>query len=117
MTPSPDHLKELEITPRGLKQRLDAGEKIHLVDCREPYEYQLAHIDGCELIPMRSVPANLPHLKGKAEESPVVVYCHHGMRSLQVVNWLREQGVACQSMSGGIDQWSSEIDPAIPRYS
>jgi rhodanese-related sulfurtransferase len=65
----------------------------------------------------------LPELDERAEEleafrgRPVVVYCHHGVRSLQVVNWLREQGVeACQSMAGGIDRWSLEIDPSVPRY-
>ena len=51
------------------------------------------------------------------EENPIVVLCHHGMRSLQVVGWLREQGVEnCTSMAGGIDRWSLEIDPKVPRY-
>ena len=105
----------LEITPREVKQRLDTGEKLRLVDVREPLEFQQAHIDGSELIPMRSVPQALPSLE--AEESPLIVFCHHGMRSLQVVGWLREQGVEqCVSMAGGIDRWSLEIDPNVPRY-
>ena len=107
----------LEVTPIELKRRLDAGEALHLIDVREPAEFQLARIGGAELIPMRTVPANLQQLEAKADEGVLIVFCHHGVRSLQVVNWLREQGVpACQSMAGGIDQWSAIIDPAVPRY-
>jgi rhodanese-related sulfurtransferase len=105
----------LEITPTEVKQRLDSGEKLRLVDVREPFEFRQARIEGSELIPMRSVAQSLASLE--AEESPLIVFCHHGMRSLQVVGWLREQGVEeCASMAGGIDRWSLEIDPAVPRY-
>ena len=108
----------LEITPRDVKQRLDSGEKLALIDVREPGEFQLARIPGAELIPMRTIPAQLQRLEAAADDSTLVVFCHHGVRSLNVVNWLREQGVAsCQSMAGGIDRWSIEIDPAVPRYS
>jgi rhodanese-related sulfurtransferase len=107
-----------ETTPQDVKQRLDAGEKLVLIDIREPGEFQLARIEGAELIPMRTVPAELPRLGTQADQAPLIVFCHHGVRSLNVVNWLREQGVsACQSMAGGIDRWSSEIDPSVPRYS
>ena len=106
----------MEITPQEVRRRLDAGEKLRLIDVREPVEFQQARIEGAELIPMRSVPQNLASLEG--EEKPIVVFCHHGMRSLQVVGWLRQQGVEnCTSMSGGIDQWSLAIDPKVPRYS
>jgi rhodanese-related sulfurtransferase len=65
---------------------------------------------------MRSVPQALASLQ--AGESPLIVFCHHGMRSLQVVSWLREQGIeSCSSMAGGIDRWSLDIDPSVPRYS
>src|SRR4051794_18693597 len=105
----------LEITPGEVKERLERGEKLRLVDVREPHEFQQARIEGSELIPMRTVPQALASLQG--EEAAVVVFCHHGMRSLQVVNWLREQGIeACSSMAGGIDRWSREIDPGVPRY-
>jgi rhodanese-related sulfurtransferase len=108
----------LEITPQEIHRRLQAGEKLALVDVREPAEFQLARIAGAELIPMRTVPAELSRLDAQADETPLVVFCHHGVRSLNVVNWLRGQGVeGCQSMAGGIDRWSLEIDPAIPRYS
>jgi rhodanese-related sulfurtransferase len=104
-----------EISPLEVKRRLDAGEKLRLVDVREPFEFQQARIEGSELIPMRSVPQSLASLEG--EEAPVIVFCHHGGRSLQVVGWLRQQGVEnCTSMEGGIDRWSLEIDPAVPRY-
>ena len=107
-----------EITPQEVKQRMDAGGKLMLIDVREPGEFQQARIEGAELIPMRSVPAGLPHPEAQADEALLVVFCHHGVRSLNVVNWLREQGVsACQSMAGGIDRWSREIDPSVPRYS
>lgn len=105
----------LQITPREVKQRLDNGEKLRLVDVRETFEFRQARIEGSELIPMRTVPQALSTLEG--ETAPVIVFCHHGMRSLQIVNWLREQGVeSCSSMEGGIDRWSLEIDPAVPRY-
>jgi rhodanese-related sulfurtransferase len=105
----------LQITPREVKQRLDSGEKLRLVDVRETFEFQQARIEGSELIPMRTVPKALDTFEG--ETLPTVVFCHHGMRSLQVVSWLREQGVeTCSSMEGGIDRWSLEIDPAVPRY-
>ena len=108
----------IEVTAAELKRRLDAGEKLALIDVREPGEFQLARIAGAELIPMRTVPAELSRLDAQAEEVPLIVYCHHGVRSLNVVHWLREQGVAnCQSMAGGIDRWSLEIDPSVPRYS
>jgi len=85
------------------------------VDVRETFEFQQARIEGSELIPMRTVPQALPSFE--SEPSPVIVFCHHGVRSLQVVSWLREQGVeSCSSMEGGIDRWSLEIDPAVPRY-
>ncbi|HYL74426.1 MAG TPA: rhodanese-like domain-containing protein [Bryobacteraceae bacterium] len=108
----------LETTPHDIHQRLAAGEKLFLIDVREPSEFALARIEGAELIPMRSVPAELSRLDGQADEGALIVYCHHGVRSLNVVNWLRQQGVeACQSMAGGIDRWSLEIDPTVPRYS
>ena len=106
-----------EITPKEVKARLDSGEALHLIDVRELPEYQTAKLENSELIPMRTVPAALTALEDIAESGLLVVFCHHGMRSLNVVDWLRRQGVEnCQSMAGGIDLWSLEIDPAVPRY-
>ncbi len=107
----------MQVTPQEVKRRLEAGEKVFLVDVREPYEYQVANISGADLVPMNTVPSSLQQLDAKADEGTLIVFCHHGVRSLQVVNWLREQGVqACQSMSGGIHAWSCEIDSSVPTY-
>jgi rhodanese-related sulfurtransferase len=104
-----------EITPQDVKLRIDSSEKLRLIDVREPFEVQQAAIAGAEVIPMRDVPNALAALED--EENPIIVFCHHGMRSLQVVGWLREHGVDnCLSMAGGIDRWSLEIDPKVPRY-
>ncbi len=108
-------MPEMEIEPREVKRRLDAGEKIRMVDVREPFEHHQANLADTELIPMRGVPQSIESLRAATE--PLVLFCHHGMRSLQVVEWLRSQGIEnCRSMAGGIDRWSLEIDPAIPRY-
>ena len=107
----------LEISPAEVQKRIDAGEKLFLIDVREPHEFAIAKIEGAVLIPMRSVPGELQTLEARADEGPLMVFCHHGARSLNVVNWLRNQGVeACQSISGGIDLWSTTVDPSIPRY-
>jgi rhodanese-related sulfurtransferase len=107
-------MNELEITPRQVKQRLERGEKILVVDVREPWEYAYCRIENALHIPMGAIPANLQKLDGEEE---VICYCHHGMRSLDVANWLRAQGVdSAKSMAGGIERWSAEIDPSVPRY-
>jgi rhodanese-related sulfurtransferase len=107
----------LEVDPQDVKQRLDSREKLHLIDVREPHEFAQAKIEGATLIPMRAVPGELQDLEARADAGTLIVYCHHGVRSLNVVNWLRGQGIeACQSMAGGIDAWSLRIDPAVPRY-
>lgn len=106
-----------EITPLEVKQKIDSGGRVVLVDVREPMEHQICSIGGAHLIPMNTVPAQVQSIEAAADEALVVVFCHHGVRSLSVVNWLRQQGVEnCQSMAGGIDRWSAEIDPGVPRY-
>lgn len=108
-------MRPIEIDPTEVKRRLDAGEKIRMVDVREPFEHQQAHIPGAELIPMRSVPQSLESLR--AGTAQLVLFCHHGMRSLQVAQWLRRQGFEDSvSMAGGIDGWSLVVDPTVPRY-
>jgi len=107
----------MEVTPQEVKQRLDTGERLALIDVREPAEFQLTRIEGAQLIPMNTIPARLQELDSLADEAALVVFCHHGMRSLNVVNWLRQQGVeSCQSMAGGIERWSLQVDPTVPRY-
>jgi rhodanese-related sulfurtransferase len=107
----------MEVSVQEVKRRLDAGEKLRLIDVREPHEFALARLENAELIPMRAVPGELQTLEARADDGPLIVYCHHGVRSLHVVHWLREQGLEdCQSMTGGIDAWSLAVDPAVPRY-
>jgi adenylyltransferase/sulfurtransferase len=107
-------MKEMQITPKEVKERLDRGEKLLLVDVREPQEYAICRIEGATLVPMGAIPANLQKLD---VDEDVICYCHHGMRSLDVANWLRSKGVnGAKSMTGGIDRWSIDIDPSVPRY-
>lgn len=104
----------MEIDPRSAKELLDRGEAVLFVDVREPWEHQTAHIEGSILIPLRQVPANLSRFQAAGE---VIVFCHHGMRSMDATAWLRSQGIErVRSMSGGIDRWSVEVDPNVPRY-
>jgi rhodanese-related sulfurtransferase len=107
----------LEITARDVQTRIDAGEKLYLLDVREPHEFAISKIEGATLIPMRQIPGEIQEIESRADEAPLIVFCHHGVRSLNVVHWLREQGVEnCTSMAGGIDAWSLTVDPTVPRY-
>ena len=104
----------IEVTPREVSERLERGDKFLFVDVREKWEHETARIEGAVLIPLREIPANLPHL---AEAREIVLFCHHGMRSLDAAAWLRSQGVeGARSMAGGIDRWTTEVDPLVPRY-
>jgi adenylyltransferase/sulfurtransferase len=106
--------EDLEITPADAKRRLDRDERLLLVDVRESWEFGICRIEGAKHIPMGSIPANLQALDTGDE---VICYCHHGMRSLDVAVWLRGQGVErAKSLAGGIERWSLEIDPGVPRY-
>lgn len=107
-------MDELEITPAAVKARLDRGEKLVLIDVRELWEHQVCKIEGATLIPLGSLAASLQTLPDVDE---VICYCHHGMRSLDAAAWLRFQGIEkAKSMAGGIERWSLEVDPNIPRY-
>ncbi|HEX7446968.1 MAG TPA: rhodanese-like domain-containing protein [Pirellulales bacterium] len=106
----------LEISCQDVKAKLDSGADFLLLDCREADEYAIAQIAGARLLPMSEIQARQVELAGDRGRQ-VVVHCHHGGRSLQVARWLRQQGFAqAQSMAGGIDRWSLEIDAAVPRY-
>jgi rhodanese-related sulfurtransferase len=105
----------IEISCRDVQARLGA-EDFLLVDCREPDEHQRARIEGAKLVPMSRLAESLGELE-PLRGREIAVHCHHGGRSLKVANWLRSQGFArARSMAGGIDEWSREIDPAVPRY-
>jgi len=108
-------VEPLEIRCEDLHRRLEKGEPVRLVDCREPWEFDLVRLEGAELVPMNETPKRLESFR--EEQAPQVVYCHHGVRSLQVVSWLRHQGVDdVRSLAGGIDRWSRVIDPNLPTY-
>jgi rhodanese-related sulfurtransferase len=104
---------ELIIEPRKVHDMLQGSVKFLLLDCREPWEFQTARIEGATLIPMREIPERLNEIP---KDQAVVVYCHAGVRSFDVAAWLKKQDVNALSMSGGIDRWSMEIDPNVPRY-
>jgi rhodanese-related sulfurtransferase len=107
-------LDEIQISPLDVKTRMDRGEKLVLVDVREPWEYELCRIEGAKLMPLGSLAANVGSLLGVDE---VICYCHHGMRSLDAAAWLRFQGIEkAKSLSGGIERWSTDVDPHVPRY-
>ncbi len=106
----------LELTLEEAARRVRANEAA-VIDVREPEEYAIAHLDGARLIPMQSVPSELQKLDELADQCTLLVLCHHGVRSLQVASWLRERGIEnAYSVAGGIDRWSREIDPSVPRY-
>ena len=105
----------LEISCEDLKGRLEAGEPLQLIDCRERWEHELVRLPDSVNIPMNDTPERVDDYREIDE--PTVVYCHHGVRSLHVVNWLRAQGVSnVVSLRGGIDAWSMTVDPSLPRY-
>jgi rhodanese-related sulfurtransferase len=109
-----DLLANIEVTPREVSERLERGDNFLFVDVREKWEYETARIEGSLLIPLREIPANLPQM---AAARDIVFFCHHGVRSLDAAAWLRSQGVeGARSMSGGIDRWTTEVDPLVPRY-
>jgi rhodanese-related sulfurtransferase len=106
---------EYEITPEEVKSKLDAAEPFTLLDVRELWEFETAHIDGAKLIPMGDVPSRA-HQELDPEDH-VIVVCHHGVRSMNVTMWLRQQGFEkAQSMRGGIDAWSRRVDGEVPMY-
>ena len=106
----------MEIDCETVKMSLDASEDLVLIDCREADEYATARIEGARLVPMSEIQQRVGELEPHRNER-IVIHCHHGGRSLRVAGWLRQQGFSqAQSMAGGIDQWSQEIDPSVPRY-
>jgi len=103
-----------EVSAAALKQELDQGRPVVLLDVRDPHEYEITHIDGVTFIPLAELPARLKELDDHAE---LVTYCHHGARSLRALEILKAAGFAkVRSLQGGIDAWAVNVDPAMPRY-
>jgi rhodanese-related sulfurtransferase len=108
-------MTDYEISVEDVKGKLDADESFTLLDVREPWEFETARITGAKLMPMGDVPS-----RAHQELDPdnhIVVMCHHGVRSMNVTVWLRQQGFEnAQSMRGGIDAWSRCVDEKVPKY-
>lgn len=111
------------IDPRDLDEMLRSPAQVILLDVRNPDERAYAAIDGARavadvFIPIGELMERVGELDAALRENAyVVVYCHHGMRSLVAGNWLAERGVLnVLNLNGGIDAWSAEVDPAVPRY-
>ncbi len=104
---------DIQILPQEVKQRLDSSAKMFLVDIRQEWEHKTCRIEGATLVPMETMASQLALFEAADE---IVLYCHHGVRSLNAAVWLRQQGIAARSMSGGIARWAEEIDPSVPRY-
>jgi rhodanese-related sulfurtransferase len=105
---------DFEISPAETAALLREN-KIKLIDVREPWEFETASIAGSVLMPMGDVPARA-HQELDPDQR-LVVLCHHGMRSMNVAVWLRNQGFEqAQSLRGGIESWSTEVDPSVARY-
>ncbi len=103
-----------QATPQEIKRRLDAGERVRIVDVRERDEYALAHLAGAELLPMSEIQRwwqDLPR------DEVLVFMCHHGSRSANVCFALAHAGFRrLINMEGGIDAWSRDVDSRVPRY-
>ena len=106
---------DFEISAGQVKAMLKRGEKFTLLDVREPWEWEKSRIEGSKQMPMGDVPTRAHQELDSADH--IVVMCHHGVRSLSVTNWLRQQGFEnVQSMRGGIDGWARTVDPKVPLY-
>ena len=106
---------DYEIDPESVERMSKGGERFTLLDVREPWEFDAARIEGAKLIPMGDVPSRA-HQELDPDDH-IVIYCHHGVRSMNVTVWLRQQGFdKAQSMAGGIDAWSRRVDAKVPVY-
>jgi len=102
------------ISVQELKRRMDAIEDFELIDVREPFEFEIARINGAKLIPLGEIAERADELQ---REQPVVVHCHSGRRSAQAVRLLQQRGFAnVYNLEGGIGAWSDLIDPSVPKY-
>ncbi len=104
----------IEIAAADLKREWTQDPALVVLDVREPHEYDIAHIEGTRLIPLSELPGRLRELDGRA---PIVTLCHHGLRSAHALELLKGAGFGrVRSLRGGIDAWSVDVDPEVPRY-
>ncbi|HYB70743.1 MAG TPA: rhodanese-like domain-containing protein [Candidatus Bathyarchaeia archaeon] len=102
-----------EISPQELKSRLDRNDALVLLDVREGWETALCRLENATHIPIEEIEFRTTELD-PAEE--IVVYCHHGVRSAAVANFLRQRGFRAVNLSGGLDLWAQAIDRTMKRY-
>ncbi|BDC51512.1 molybdenum cofactor biosynthesis protein MoeB [Bryobacterales bacterium F-183] len=113
-TPPPPPPASAEVEPLVVKQWLSEGRKFTFIDVREPHEYQIARIEGTQLLPLGEVPKRLGEFDKNAE---IVVHCKSGMRSAKAQKAMQEAGFTnVLNMKGGILAWSDKVDPKIPKY-
>jgi rhodanese-related sulfurtransferase len=105
----------VQINVRELKRRLSSGEPTYLVDVRQPWEHDAASLPDQLLLPLDQLADRIDEVC-PPEGALVVTYCHHGIRSLNAAAMLLQAGIQAVSLAGGIDQWSLQIDPKVPRY-
>jgi rhodanese-related sulfurtransferase len=105
-----------QISVRQLHEMLAAGQSVYLLDVRQPWEHERAHLPGDVLVPFDQLADHADEL-APPDGALIVTYCHHGIRSLNAAALLEQLGHArVASLSGGIDRWSRDIDAAVPRY-
>ena len=105
---------DFDISVEELKRWRDQGHEHVLIDVRTPPEYQIAQIEGSDLVPLSELQQRLGELEPRAD---IVVHCHHGPRSSQAVMFLRSNGFSrARNLAGGINAWSQQVDPGVPRY-
>lgn len=104
-----------QIQPTELKALLDAGKPVLLIDVRQPEEHVYCALPGSVLIPLGELMSRVEEVQPE-DGTAVVVYCHHGVRSLSGAAILRRAGIEAASLAGGIDRWSLTVDADVPRY-
>ena len=110
---SSDTVDSMEITPPELQDRLKANH-LHLVDVREPHEWEICRIDGASLIPLKEIEGRVGELD---PDNEIILYCKGGIRSMKALKLLQAQGFSnLKSLRGGISAWSKEVDSNIPQY-
>ena len=106
----------LQISPVELAEKLRSANPPHLLDVRQPDEHDFVALPNSTLIPLGDLAARVDEIEDWRDEE-VVVYCHHGIRSLNAIAQLKHLGFTqLQNLAGGIDRWTAEIDPKLPRY-
>jgi adenylyltransferase/sulfurtransferase len=112
-----DYDLEDRIAPRTAKRRFEAGERLFVLDVREPIEFEMVRLPESTLIPLGELRHRCEKEIGERRNDEIVVICHHGIRSAMAADWLRSQGFKrVKNLDGGLDRWATEADPSLPRY-